>query len=570
MSRTDRLPALSPRERARVRRTREALVGGGLLAVPPGSAGVPDVIEQSWRRCAGEGVPVAPDRIDHREPDDDSPLRRAAAPVLERLRGSLTDVPVAMVLSDASGRIVARHVDVRRQRTQMDRANAAEGFDFSEHSVGTNGIGTVLVERRPVLVRGPEHYNAELESLTCAGTPILEPFTGRVVGSFSLACSTRDVHPLMTVLAGDVGRQIEAALLDQAGERRRRLVDAYLAVDAASGAALVVDAGTVLANRPGLAHVGPDLHPVLWRHLCEHAHDRPRRMRVPLSDGFHEALVEPVPDGDRPGFSLRLLPDPGVPGTTRIAAAREPLHHDPGVGRRLEAAIAHGEVVAVVGPGGSGKLHTARAVLRRGGAADPLVVEPHLDPEWFAAARAALAGGRGLVLRRIHERPQPTVGRLQALLATGGPVVLTADLEQADDALVGLVRRLATTVPLPALAHSREHLPALVRAVVPDTPRFSPATWERLLAWHWPGNLAELQATVAALARRAAGDVVPESDLPDELRGSGRARGLLESAERDAVIEALRAADGNRTRAAAALGIGRNTLYRKMREFGCR
>jgi transcriptional regulator of acetoin/glycerol metabolism len=42
----------------------------------------------------------------------------------------------------------------------------------------------------------------------------------------------------------------------------------------------------------------------------------------------------------------------------------------------------------------------------------------------------------------------------------------------------------------------------------------------------------------------------------------------MESAERDAVAEALRAAGGNRSRAAQALGIGRNTLYRKMREFG--
>ena len=123
-------------------------------------------------------------------------------------------------------------------------------------------------------------------------------------------------------------------------------------------------------------------------------------------------------------------------------------------------------------------------------------------------------------------------------------------------------------MPLPALAHAREHLPALVRAVVADAPRFSPAAWERLLAWHWPGNLAELATTVAALGRRAGGGIVSEGDLPDELRGSGRARGLLESAERDAVAEALRAAGGNRTRAAAALGIGRNTLYRKMREFG--
>ena len=56
--------------------------------------------------------------------------------------------------------------------------------------------------------------------------------------------------------------------------------------------------------------------------------------------------------------------------------------------------------------------------------------------------------------------------------------------------------------------------------------------------------------------------------LPDEIRTPRRALGMLESAEREVVAEALRAAGGNRSRAAQALRIGRNTLYRKMREFG--
>jgi len=581
-----RLPTLSRGQCERVRRSRETLVGGGLLEVPPGSTGVPRVIEQSWRRCAGERVPTAPERIDYREPDDDLPaLRRAAEPVLTRLRWSLADVPVAMVLSDASGRIIARHADVRRQRTVMDRANAAEGFDFSEQSVGTNGIGTVLVERRPVLVRGPEHYNLGLENLTCAGTPIIEPYTGRVVGSFSLACATRDVHPLMAAMAGDVGRQIEGRLLDQAGDRHRRLVEAYLAVDHATTAALVVDEETVLANRPGLAHAGPDLHPLLWHYLTEHGQDHPQQMPVPLSDGFHDALVEPVHDDGRPAFSIRLLPQRreapalalvrgAVSHSAAPPVALEPLHHEPEVAAQLEDAPVHGELVALIGPSGSGKLRTARELLRRHGIDDPLVVEPHLDPDWFAPARDAVAEHRGLVVRRIHERPYPSVGQLQALVEEGAPVVLTADLDAADDALVGLVRRLATTVRLPALAQNRDHLPRLVRTVLAHLPaplsqtRLTPVAWERLLAWHWPGNLAEMHTTVVALARRAAGGVVEEGDLPEELHGWRRDRGLMESAERDAVAEALRTAGGNRTRAAAALGIGRNTLYRKMREFG--
>lgn len=576
-----RQPTLSPVQRERIRRSRDALVEGGLLTRPPGCSPVPREIEKSWRRCVSQHVPVVPEHLDYREPEDVLPvLRRAAIPVLDRLKDSFADVPVAMVLSDETGRIVVRHVDVRRQRNDMDRAGAAEGFDFSEHSIGTNGIGTVLVERRPVLVRGPEHYSALLENLTCASTPIIEPCTGRIVGSFSLACSLRDVHPLMTAMAGDIGRQIESRLLEEAGDRHRRLVTAYLAVDRASTGALVVDADTVLANRLGLTYTGPELHPLLWRFLCEHGPTSPTRMEIPLSDGMHDAVVEPLDDGAEAAYSVRLLPPrrdrrPTAAGPAPVVR-RDRLHVHDDVDRRLATAVRHHETVAVVGAGGTGKLRTALRVLDRYGEQDPLVVEPHLDPGWFSAAVAAASGGRGLVLRRVHACPSPSVAQIQALAETGAPIVITADLDAAADTVVGMVRRLATTVHLPGLGQLREHIPALVRHLLADLPdpesttRFSTAAWDLLMAWHWPGNLAELETTVVGLARRARGGIVEVDDLPEELRHPRRAHSLMESAEREAVTEALRAAEGNRSRAAEVLGIGRTTLYRKMREFGLR
>ena len=546
---------------------------------------MPQLIERSWRRCAGDEVPAAPDRIAYQEPDDVDPaFVRAAEPVLDRLRDSFAEVPVAMVLSDANGRIVRRHVGVRQQRTIMDRASAAEGFDFSERSIGTNGIGTVLVERRPVLVRGPEHYNLGLEGLTCAGTPIVEPFTGRVVGSFSLACATRDVHPLMQVMAGDIARQIEDGLLEEAGDRRRRLVRAYLAIDRASAGALVVDEDTVLANRAGLVHTGPEVHPVLWEFLGEHGPTRPRRMQVPLAGGMRDAVVEPVDRGARPAFGIRLTPRPSRPadrsgGERRGSragsrAAPEPLHVSPEVDRLLDDVVRHRETVAISGTGGSGKLRTARRVLDARGAGDVLVVAPHLDPDWFPAARAAAAEGRGVVVRRVHAAPCPSAAQIEALTGSGAPVALTVDPDAADGTVLDLLRRVASTVRLPSLAGSREHLPALVAAILAELPgpasatRFSAPAWDRLLAWHWPGDVAELRNTVTVSARRSAGGIVEPGDLPAELGASRRAPGLLETAERDAVVEALRTAGGNRTRAARALGIGRNTLYRKLREFG--
>jgi hypothetical protein len=581
-------PTLSSADCERIRRCRETLVTRGLLSAPPGGSAVAQHIENSWRRCIGDDLPAAGAEIDYREPGEGLPaLQRAAEPVLERLKDSFAELPMAMVLSDATGRIVRRYAALRHQRAIMDRACAAEGFDFSEQSIGTNGIGMVVLERRPVVVRGPEHYNTLLEQLTCASTPIVAPYTGRLVGSFSLACTVRDAHPLMTVLAGDIGRQIEARIVEEAGERHRKLVRGYLSLERAHGAVLVVDEESVLANRLGLVHTGPETHALLWTFLDEHRPARPQRMWVPFSDGPHEAWVEPIHEGGKAAYGVRVLSvRPGQPpdspstgdlpalGSGTSPALREPLHFLDDLDRQLETAVRHREMLAVTGASGTGKLRTALCVLRRLGADDPLVVEPQLDSAWFDAARTAVAQGRGLVLRRVHASPSPSVAQVQALAAGGVPVVLTADPDAADDAAMGLIGQVATTVRLPELAHIRAHLSSLVGVMLAElaepesATRFAPAVWQLLLSWHWPGNLAELRNTVVLLARRAGGGTVEAGDLPEKLRTARRSVGLMESAQRQAVAAALRAAGGNRSRAAQALGLGRNTLYRKMREFG--
>jgi len=100
---------------------------------------------------------------------------------------------------------------------------------------------------------------------------------------------------------------------------------------------------------------------------------------------------------------------------------------------------------------------------------------------------------------------------------------------------------------------------------------------ERLAAYPWPGNVRELENCIesavvlsdgGALAARhlmlPGGAVTTASSLG--LRPY-RARTLAE-VEREAIAEALRAHAGNRTAAARTLGIGRNTLNRKIREYG--
>jgi DNA-binding NtrC family response regulator len=102
---------------------------------------------------------------------------------------------------------------------------------------------------------------------------------------------------------------------------------------------------------------------------------------------------------------------------------------------------------------------------------------------------------------------------------------------------------------------------------------FTPAAAQQLLRYHWPGNVRELENAVeraVVLARRSRIDAddlpaevsvaVPHTMAPDDIRP-------LAEVERDYIGSVLRAVGGNRTQAAARLGIGTATLYRKLKEI---
>jgi transcriptional regulator of acetoin/glycerol metabolism len=67
---------------------------------------------------------------------------------------------------------------------------------------------------------------------------------------------------------------------------------------------------------------------------------------------------------------------------------------------------------------------------------------------------------------------------------------------------------------------------------------------------------------------RRTGTIQPD-DLPPECHTvSRRLLSPLESLERDAIVQSLRDADGNKVKAAKSLGVSRATIYRKIHEYG--
>jgi DNA-binding NtrC family response regulator len=132
-------------------------------------------------------------------------------------------------------------------------------------------------------------------------------------------------------------------------------------------------------------------------------------------------------------------------------------------------------------------------------------------------------------------------------------------------------------VHLPSLAERRQDIPLLCQHFLQRLKQegqsrvsgFSAEALEILASREWPGNIRELENAVRRLAVLADGEVQP-ADLdwlelePDAIAADD---GTLEAAERRRLAQTLAACGGNRTRAAAALGIGRRTLQYKLREY---
>ena len=165
-----------------------------------------------------------------------------------------------------------------------------------------------------------------------------------------------------------------------------------------------------------------------------------------------------------------------------------------------------------------------------------------------------------------------TSADLDALAADGR---FRADLLQR----IGVVR-----IGLPPLRERREDIPLLARAALEEADRehgrrvtgFTAAAMERLARHAWPGNIRELRAVVEGMVVAAKGRrALDVADLPPLLRDAAAASERVdvsvgmtaEETERRLIEATLQATGFDKPRAAAMLGIGLRTLYRKIERF---
>ena len=238
-----------------------------------------------------------------------------------------------------------------------------------------------------------------------------------------------------------------------------------------------------------------------------------------------------------------------------------------------------------------------------------------IESELFGSVKGAFTGahadrdglfrqaeGGTLFLDEISEMPIDTQSKLlrvlqdQKVRPVGGKSdyqtncrIIAATNRKPEDAIKDgklredlFYRISAISVHLPPLRDRRDDIMPLANAFLKrfsaqanrTLRSFTLQAADRLTSFEWPGNIRQLQNEIQRAVLLCEGPDVDASDLsvsetrmvPSE--GSDTSFTLLEGVERNAIIQMLRETGGNKLETAKKLGIGRQTLYNKIKAYG--
>ncbi|MEV6099449.1 GAF domain-containing protein [Nocardia sp. NPDC051981] len=556
---------------------------------------VSGTVRDSWQRS--RELRIHPDRVDLpfvREPSLDSPLVTAAEPVIHRLGDDLADQAVSVILTSADGLVLHRVAADSAILDALDEVQLACGYSYAEKFVGTNGIGTAVETGRPTFIRGAEHYLGTLSQLACAGSPIRDPLSGRVVGILDLTCWVSQSDPMLVALAKTAGAQIEDRLRTQASEGEAALLDAYLRQCRRYPAGvLAVGGDIVLMNR----YLRQSLDALDQHALFEHATDLQRMSatttgavlpsgqfakitvaeRIRLRSGRIDSVAH-VSLTDSTRSSARLVSRrPAVPGLAgRSNSWRRSC-------QQVERCCADRNWVVLDGEPGSGRAKLAEMVahhVRPDKTVRVLRTGRHVSAEELLALLETEVASEDfdIILTDIDGLPdeviEPMSTLLQGCAGRGWIAATMSSAEPSPQVEAQLLPLFMHTVPVPALRHRIEDLDDLVPHLLRELSKgsdveLSPAALRQLTKLAWLGNVAQLRNVLAdTLTRQRSGTITPDK-LPPECHALAR-RTLtpMEALERDAIVRSLQDRNGDKQSAATDLGISRATMYRKIRQYG--
>jgi DNA-binding NtrC family response regulator len=289
--------------------------------------------------------------------------------------------------------------------------------------------------------------------------------------------------------------------------------------------------------------------------------------------------------------------------------------------RQIMKTSNHDYPVLILGETGTGKEVVARAIHSSGSrargpfvAVDCAALTPSLiESELFGHEKGAFTGAinakmgffeaahtgtlfldeigdlpkdlQSKLLRVIQEREIRRVGST-ALKHVDTRIIAATNRDLRAAVLAGTFRedlfyRLnVLNINLPPLRERMADLPLLINAFLEKfggqwrgRSGISRNAWSKLSDHHWPGNIRELENVIERALALGSGSILREHDVVVGYEGDGisNPQGAeqfhLQSVEKRTILRALSHTDGDKVRAARLLGIGRTTLYRKVKQY---
>ncbi|MGW7428767.1 GAF domain-containing protein [Streptomyces sp. NPDC054861] len=263
-----RLAAMDAAQAARLlHRVREETLAGRTPPIAPRP-----VIDASWRRMFRLGLDPDQGTSSVLLGRDELEERRRATVLGEVMRtlstglAGIADASLQiMVVTDDQGRVLWREGNLAVMR-QANGICLEEGAAWTEHTTGTNAVGTALAMRRPVQVHSAEHYVHALHSWTCAAAPVHDPRDQRLLGIVDVSGPASSFHPATLALVGSVARLAEAEMR----QRHLRSIERLRSVAApilcrVGGRAIAVDRHGWTAAVTGMAPVDRIALPTSFR-----------------------------------------------------------------------------------------------------------------------------------------------------------------------------------------------------------------------------------------------------------------------------------------------------------------
>ncbi len=195
---------------------------------------------------------------------------------------------------------------------------------------------------------------------------------------------------------------------------------------------------------------------------------------------------------------------------------------------------------------------------------------------------------RTLESRQISQTPGSPSAPLTARVLASCSSDLERGVEQGRFRKDLFYRLNVVNLRVPPLRERLEDLAALVETFLDDHRqehgihfKFSDHGWDSMVAYDWPGNVTELEAMIARACAVSNDHLLHFEDLSTQVKSflavqeqplpqaTPAAPAItLQEMEKQAIVAALGHLRGDKLQAAKVLGIGKTTLYRKLKEYG--